>query len=482
MDSFYAAQTFPTLINSILLSPFAIIFIPILIRYGSKDKEEANRIISTAANLIFIALLAVSALTFAFAGAVIEYSTPGLDAGTAHDAAKILRILSASVFFAGAASVLTGILNAFEHFLWPALSGTFITLSSIFLILLFADKWGVYVLGWGILAGAVFQFIFLAPFAKKHGFDYHPVIDLKHPEINRSLNSALIYLIIMTLANLSTVVTRFMASWLPAGSIAGLAYADKLVQVPMLIFSGAIASSIYPFLSAQAAENKVEEIRNTVSLSVRMSGFIFIPLTVTIAILAKPAIQLLFQRGAFDPAATELTSAIFVFYSLQLLANYAGTIFMRVLFAFQDFKIILKVISANLALTMILNFIFIKFMRPPACGIALSTSLGSFFSAILYFMILKNRISNLHGAAILRSLSMITACSAVSGLAVFLAYAGMNSVFQGGVLTRAAVLLASSGAGLLVFLATAAFLKLEEFRKVRQLIRTRLGTQPSGAA
>jgi len=56
MDAFYAALTFPNLINSIFLSPFSIIFIPILIRYKTKSLPEANRIISTVSNVIFLVL------------------------------------------------------------------------------------------------------------------------------------------------------------------------------------------------------------------------------------------------------------------------------------------------------------------------------------------------------------------------------------------------------------------------------------------
>ncbi len=482
MDSFYAALTVPNLVNNLFLSPFAIIFIPVIAKYRTKDLPEANRLISTVSNLVLLILFVLTALIFAFPGRVITLASPGLDAETAANAGKMLRIISAGIIFTGAVNILTGVINAFEHFLWPAVSGMFITLCTIFLIVFFTPRLGIFVLGWGLLAGTILQFFFLAHFARRDGLTHSGVLDLDHPEIRKSLNLMVVFTIISGLWGLTTAVNRFMASWLPEGSITALAYADKLVQVPLIIFSGAITTSIYPFLSAQAAENKLDEIRDTVSLSIRMSGFIFIPLTVTMIILAKPAVQLLFQRGAFDTSATELTSSILVFYSLLLLSNYAVAIMVRLLFAFQAPMSILKVTITALAANVILNFTFIKLMNPPACGIALATAASSFISAILYFIVLKKRISNLHGLSILRSLSTIAVFSALSGAAVFFCHAGLSGVLGDSLQDRTAALVAAGSAGLLVFLAVSAAFRLEEFDKIYQLVKKKFKAVRTGAA
>ncbi|OGR63790.1 MAG: murein biosynthesis integral membrane protein MurJ [Elusimicrobia bacterium GWB2_63_22] len=473
MDSFYAAMTVPNLLNNVFLSLFAILFIPVIARYRTKDLAETNRIISTVSNLILIVLAALVALIFLFAGPIIRLSSPGLAPETAAKAAAMLRIIGAAVLFTGAVNILSSVYNAFERFLWPAVSGIFVTLSTIFFMLLFTEQLGVFALAWGLLAGTILQFVFLAPFARSYGARYSGVLDLEHPEIRKSFGLMFLFLVIPVLSGFNTVVNRFMASWLPAGSITALAYADKLIQVPLMIFSATIASSIYPFLSAQAAENRLEEMKDTVSLSIRMSGFIFIPLTVTMMILAKPAIQLLFQRGAFDAAATELTSRVFVFYCLLLFSNYAAVILMRILFAFQDLKSIIKVVAATLFANIAMNLAFMKLMSPPAGGIALAAALGSLLSAVLFFIVLKKRISNLHGVAIVRSLLRITAFSAVSGLAVFLAHAALAPAPGGTPLGQGAALAASALAGLLCFTAISAFFRLEELSKVANLALNR---------
>ena len=481
MDAFYAALTVPNLLNSIFLFPIAMIFIPVVVKYRTKNMEEANRILSTVSNLVIIILLAAAVATFLFAGRVVSLSAPGIDGETAVNAAKMLRIISAGIILTGAVNILAGVINAFEQFLWPAVSGMFMTAVTILFMLLFTDSWGIFVLAWGLLAGTVLQFLFLAYCAKQYGFRHSGVLELNHPEIQKSLNLMFLFLIITVLWGLNTVVNRFMASWLPGGSITALAYADKLVQVPVIIFSGAITTSIYPFLSAQAAENRTEELGNTISLSIRMSGFILTPIAVTMMILAKPGIQFLFQRGAFDASATELTAKIFMFYCLLLFSNYASAIMARLLFAFQAPMSVIRVTMTTLLANIVLNLVFMRLVTPPVCGIALGTAASSFISALLYFFVLKKRIASLHGLTILKSLSRIAAISAVSGLAVVFTYAVTSHVFNGSPLSLAVALFSSAVAGFLFFLAISAVSGLEEFQKVYQLVITKFQARSARA-
>lgn len=480
MDAFYAAMTIPNLVNGVLLSPFVVIFVPILVKYRSADLEQGNRIISTVANVIVAGLTAAGLVCFIEPSALITLFCPGLDAATAAKAAYMLRIMSAAIVFTGAAAILTGIINAFEHFLLPAVSGMFITLCTIFAMIFFAGTQGTATLAWGLLAGTLLQTLFLWPCARRQGFSYSLAIDTKNPEIRNALRLTLLFLVITVIGGLNGAANRFMASWLPEGSIAALAYADKLVQVPLVIFSGAIATSIYPFLSAQAAADKLEDLRGTLSLSIRMSGAIFIPLAGALIVLARPAVEVLFQRGAFDPAATKLTGAALALYSLQLLSTAPVAVMQRVLFALQDFKSVLRIIIVSLALTLGLNYALIKLIDPPACGIALATSLGAFASALMYFFTLKRRIGYINGLAILASYSRIAAISVVSTLAVKLAHAWLYAVMPPSVPGLAAALALSALAGLVVFAALAALVRLEEFDRVRRLFVNKIAAFREG--
>lgn len=297
MDAFYTALVIPNQINAALMSPFLNIFLPIFIKYKMENKDEANLISSVLINYLFLFFSVATVIIFIFAPQIVKLCFSGLDPETYLLSVKILKIISVTIIFAGLVGLLSNLLNAYEHFVTPAYSQMFVTISVMVFILCFAKKWGIFVFAWGLLAGLFIQVLFLLPVTLRKGYRHYFSLQLKHPAIKKTLKLSLVYLLIATLAGLNPIINRAMASWLPSGSIAALAYADKLVQVPLIIFSGSIATAIYPFFSIQFAENKIEEMKDTIATSIKMTGFIFIPLAITMIILAKPTIQVLYQEA-----------------------------------------------------------------------------------------------------------------------------------------------------------------------------------------
>lgn len=474
MDAFYSALTVPNLISPIFSSPFLLVFIPIFIKYKLQDRENANWIASIVINYIFIFLLTASIIVFAFAPQIIKYGFSGLDSGTGILATKILRISSVSIIFLSLVNIMSAILNAYENFSIPAFSQMSVTVCIILFILLFAKQWGIFVFVWGMVIGLLIQFVFLIIPASIKGYRHHLNFDWKQPVIRKTLNLAFILFLLGIISGINPVINRMMASWLPSGSIAALAYADKLVQVPVIIFSGSIATAVFPFFSAQIAENKIEEMKDTLAISIKMTGFIFIPLSIIMIVLAKPTIQLLFQRGAFDARATDLTSKIFICYSLQLFSIYAMVIMHRIFFIFQDMSSIFKIIVIGVILNIILNLIFMKIINPPAAGIALSSSVGCFVITILHFVFLKKRIHYLHGLSILKSLIKITFLAAILGIIIFVVFQKLNNlIISPSIFNQIVKIAGSAGTGMIVFIGMAFLFKTEEAEKIYAVVKNK---------
>lgn len=474
IDAFYAASTIPNFINSVFFQPFNIIFIPIIVKYKLQNREEANKIASIAMNYIFLFLIIAAVIIFVSAQEIIKYAFGKLNPDTQILSTKILRIVITTTFFYGFGSVMVSILNAYENFLWPAISQVFIPISTILLILFFSNKWGIYVLPWGLLAGLFVQFIFLIPFVMKEG--YRHSFDLKyHPEIKKALNFILFLISTGIMANLSPVINRIMASWLPSGSISALGYAEKLIQIPGTIFSATIATAVYPFFSQQIAENKIEELKNSIATTIKMTGFIFIPMAVIMIVLAKPTIQLVLQRGAFDLYATELTSKIFVCYSFQLFSTYAMVVMHRIFFIWRDIKSILIIVISSVILNVLFNFIFIEIVRPPAAGLALSASVSLFIVTIIHYVLLKQKIGYLYGLSVIKSLSKFALVAGISGIVVMTLFQESNRlVVSISIIIRLIKILLSSGIGMIIFVSIAVVLKFEEVMKVYNILKLKI--------
>ena len=474
MDAFYAAITVPNLINCVLLSTFGAVFIPVFIKYKLRDKEEANRVASIVMNSFFLSFFFGTIIIFILAPWIIKYGFHGFDLETSTLAIKILRIASFTLIFSGLIGIMTGILNAYKHFTWPAFSQMFITLSTVFFLLLFVRQWGIFVLVWGLLFGLIIQFFFLIPITKQKGYHYYFDFNWKHPAVKEMLKLGGIYFVAIVMSECNLVVDRVMASYLAPGSIAALGYAGKLVHVPLIIVSSSIATVVFPFFSQQVAEGKIEEMKDSLSKSIRMSGFIFIPLTVMLIVLAKPIIQLLFQRGAFTSQATELTAIILICYSFQLFFYTVGIIFGRVFLALQDMGSLLKVTVACVIMNIILNLVLMKIVSPPAAGIALSTSGVYFIAMFLLFLCLRKKSFYVKGECVLQGISKMILSSLFMGLGVFCVFEVSKKMVNVFSIINQIVCLGIAGiVGAIIFISFSFLFRIEEISKLRKMIYER---------
>ncbi|HUW22544.1 MAG TPA: murein biosynthesis integral membrane protein MurJ [bacterium] len=474
MDAFYAAITVPNLINSVLLSTFGAVFIPIFIRYKLKDKSEANHISSVITNYLFIFFIFASLFLYIFAPWIIRFGFHGLKPETINLAIKMLRIVCFTLILSGLIGIMAGILNAFEHFAWPAFSQMFVTITTILFILFFVKQLSIFTLIYGLLVGLILQFIFLIPITKGKGYHHYFDFNREHPAIKEMISLSFIFFIAMVASQLNIVVDRIMASYLAPGSIAALGYAGRLVQVPLVIFSSSIAIAVFPFFSSQIAENKIEEMKDSVAKSIRMSGFIFIPLTVILVILAKPIITLLFQRGLFDSHATNLTSIILICYSFQFFFYTVGMILARVFLAFQDMATLLKITIVGVIMNIVLNFLFIKIINPPAAGIALSTSVTYFTIMSLLFIFLKKQMS-LSTKYILEGITKIIIASITAGIGIFFIFNLLNQIIASVTIINQVIQI---GVPIIIsgclFIGTIFLLKMEEVNKFLGLMKSKV--------
>lgn len=474
MDAFYAAITLPNLFNIILLTTFSSVFIPVFVRYKLKEKEEANRVASIVINYFSLFLLGSAILIFILAPSVITYGFHGLGIETRALAIRMLRIVCFILVFSGLIGAMTGILNARQHFAWPAFSPIFVTLTTVVFILVFVKQWAIFVLAYGLLVGLIIQCLFLSAVTKERGYRHYLDFNWRHPAVKQILFLALPYFIVITMAELNIVVDRVMASYLDPGSIAALGYAGKMAQVPLIVFSSSIGIAVFPFFATQVAEDKTEELKDTLGKSIRMIGFIFIPLTVILVILSRPLIQLLFQRGAFTSWATDLTSIIFICYSFQCFFYTAGMILAKVFLAFQDIASLLKITIAGVIMNVILNLIFVRIIIPPAAGIALSTSVVSCITMFFAFLFLKRRPFYLKGKYILQGISKVVISSLFMGIGVFYIFRVFQKfVIFNSTLGQALCLLILGSIGLIIFMGISFILKLPEINKIWELIYAR---------
>lgn len=206
--------------------------------------------------------------------------------------------------------------------------------------------------------------------------------------------------------SLSSVIERFLQSFLQPGGISALTYAQQMTTGASSLLSFR-EIFIVPFSSSSQRAEKLERL--IIGLVV-----ISVPVMLFMSYFSRDIIALLFQRGKFNTAAAGLTSSVFSVYALALLPSVSG------LPAFRMFQVIDRIRYTGIVYFLgAINFlvfgsIFIFILKMDAEGIALMVVINSYLSSLLSFYLLRKGGINLN---ILRILKFL-AYSAMSSLIV----------------------------------------------------------------
>jgi putative peptidoglycan lipid II flippase len=217
-----------------------------------------------------------------------------------------------------------------------------------------------------------------------------PEIALRHPAVRRILTLMTPVVVGQSAGHLGTVVTTIIASFLAAGSVSYLYYADRLVEFPLGVFGVAVATAVLPTLSEQAARRDKQALRETLSFALRLATFVSLPAAVGLFVLCEPIVRVLYERGRFGPAETAGTAAAVAMYALGIVGLTVAKIAAQAFFALGDTRTPAKVSVGTMALNCA---IAAALARPLGhVGLALATSASATANALVLAILLRRRL------------------------------------------------------------------------------------------
>ena len=119
-----------------------------------------------------------------------------------------------------------------------------------------------------------------------------------------------------------------LGSYLAAGSISVLTYADRVLQLPLGLFVIAISQAVLPMLSRQDP-SKTGEFRDFIRDAMRFNLFVVLPVAAGLCIVSSEVVHILFYRGAFSAWAWHATATALSLYALGLPGMASSTVLMR---------------------------------------------------------------------------------------------------------------------------------------------------------
>ncbi|MDH7578991.1 MAG: murein biosynthesis integral membrane protein MurJ [Bacillota bacterium] len=461
-DAYLVASIIPWMLFSVVSMALTTTLIPVFTHRVHEEGEEAGRrFINTLLNFVFIFCLVMVGLGLLGTPLMIRLVAPGFQGETFELAVSLTRVLLPMMIFFGLAAIVTGYLQGQEKFTWPAIVGIPFNIIMILAILFGGKYFGITAAAVGTVLATLSQLLVMAPGLKRTRFQYRFLLDWRDPGF-RQVGKLIVPILLATGAGqLGLIVDRMLASQLAEGSIAALNFGSRLTQLPLGIFVMAVTTVLYPTFSRCAAARDFPGLRRALVGGVRISLFLTIPMAVGLIILREPIVRVLFERGAFDPPATAMTAYAVLFFGIGLIPMALRDVISRVYFGLQDTVTPMLLGLGAVAVNIVLNFLLIKPLAHG--GLALATSLASFFAVMVLFEFLRRRLGGLGGKEILDCAWRVSVAAGVMGFGV----AGIWSVLGSfgtsrGFFAEAGALALAIGAGAGIYGLTSFFLGLPE--------------------
>ncbi len=477
-DAFWVAFRIPNMLRRLLgEGSLTVSFVPVFTEYlQNKTREEALELASNAFTVLSIILAAVSVLGILLSPVIVGLIAPGFIADPDKFALTVFlnRLMFPYIFFIALVALCMGILNSFRHFTAPALSPVLLNIamiaSAFALRNFFAQP--ITALAVGVLAGGVLQLAMQWPALRKFGVQFKFRFNLRHPGLKQIGLLMLPAILGAGVGTINVFVGTILASLLPGGSVTYLFYADRIMEFPLGIFAIAIGTAALPSFSKCVAAGEMDELKSSISFSLRLMLFLTIPAMAALMALNLPIISVLFQRGAFDVQAATLTGQALFCYALGLWAYAMLRVFVSAFYSLQDSKWPLKAAIITLMVNAAASLALMVPLKHN--GIALAGSLSAIVNVLVLAWVLKGKIGNyldrtFYASVLKIVLSAVIMLGAIGGVQYLLPW---NT--EAGFKTRLIFLILAIAAGMITFFASAYLLKSPEMHALIRILKKKL--------
>ena len=397
-DAFFVAFRIPNVLRRLFAEgSMTMSFIPVFSRLRSEQGQATAFAMARSAMLWLLAVVGgITLLGEICAWPIVAAIAPGFSDDPERFAFTVglVRICFPYILCISAVALCMGILNSLEHFLAPALSPIWLNVTLILAALVghFSGLDVAVCLSVGVLAGGVVKWLTQQKHLKRLGFSWRGERSWSHPGVRRMGLLMLPTLFGAAVYQINTLVVTLLASFLPAGSISALFYADRLVEFPLGVFGLAVSTAALPSLSRLWAEGRQEDFSGALCSSMSLTLFIALPSMAGFLALAEPMVSLLFGRGRFGPEAVAATSSALLAFSAGLPFTALARPLVGGFYARENTRTPVLVATACLVVNLSLGALL---MRPLGhAGLALAVSASSAANFLILHWLMRRELSS----------------------------------------------------------------------------------------
>lgn len=388
-DAFFVAFRLPNHFRAIFAEgAFAAAFVP---RYSATLETDglvaARAFADRLAAAMVVLQLVLLAVALFFTPQFVGLLAPGLinDPERFDLAVALTRITFPYLALISLETLIAGTLNANRRFAAAAAAPVLLSVCMISTLLMAAlFPTAGHAAAWGVLAAGILQTLFVAADAERSGFGIRfktPTLDEPTRKFLKALGPAIIGAGGVQLALFADTI---IATFLPAGALSALYYADRIHQLPIGVVGIAVGIVLLPEMSRRIAAGDAAGAGEAQGRAISLALLISLPFVAGALAIPELVMRALFARGAFTLADAQAAAMTLAAYATGLLPFVLMRSFIAPFHARGDTATPMKAALFAVAFNIALKLVLVGSLAQ--VGLALATAAGAWVNlALLIF-------------------------------------------------------------------------------------------------
>ena len=453
-DAFFVALRLPNHFRAIFAEgAFNAAFVPAYARIreqGGPAGIFADRVFT----LLLISQVVLLAAALLFTPSVISLLAPGFvgDPGRFGLAVELTRITFPYLLLVAVVTLYGGILNALGRFATPAAAPILLNLSIMAALALavFFPSPG-HAAAWGVFIAGCLEVILLATDASRQG----ALPKWRWPRLDEEMKLFLKRFGPATVGSAETQIALFadtiIASFLSAGAISALYYADRINQLPIGVIGVAVGTVLLPEMSRRIAAGDEAGSRHAQNRAVELTLLLTLPCVVAFLLVPDLIMRALFLRGAFSAANAQASAMTLTAYALGLIPFVLMRSATITFLARGDTVTPVKALAVAVSVNVAFKILFVTTTALEQVGLALATSIGAWVNLLLLLWFASRGGLITFDPALRRTAGRLLIATLALAVVLWFAAAPVAGMFAGLRLHEEATLAALAALGTFVY-------------------------------
>src|SRR5712672_887822 len=423
-DAFFVALRLPNHFRAIFAEgAFNAAFVPAYAHVrGERGEASARLFADRIFTLLFFSQLLLLILAWLFMPQAMSILAPGFtdDLEQRRLAIELTRITFPYLLLITLVTLYGGMLNVMHRFATAAAAPIFLNLSMMATLALaaFFPSAG-HAAAWGVLIAGLLEFLLLAGDAARNGIlpKFAPLkLDDDVRAFFRALGPA-------TVGSMGTQVALFadtiIATFLPAGALSALYYADRLNQLPIGVIGIAIGTVLLPEMSRRLTAGDRDGAMASQRRAFDFTLLFSVPFVAAFLTVPENIMRAMFARGAFSKADAAAAGATLAAYAIGLIPFVLIRSAVATFYARKDTATPVKAALTGVSVNVALKILLVGSLAQ--VGLALATAVGAWINLLLVIGFAVRAGHLVLDRALMRSLAKFAVSGAVLGAALWFA-------------------------------------------------------------